>query len=142
MKKPLHVLEVPSLLDMCREVLIKYFLQFPVHDKIPAKHMRTIAASLPTDLNVDITAKYIFDELYWELRCKHVLVLSDCDIRAHAMTWKQLFFENHVQMVLEKLNAWNGEIIPFCLESLKCCKDYIFTLKVNVTLRSCTSEQH
>lgn len=88
-----------SLSERCVDVVVKNFDRYPVHENIPARCMREITSRLPSHLDVGVAAEFIFDEGYWKKRCHEQLLERDRQINEHGLTWKQLFFEKHLQQV-------------------------------------------
>lgn len=52
-----------ALTDKCIKVVVDNFAERPVHEAVPAKHMREITARLPVDMDPTVTAVYVFDEV-------------------------------------------------------------------------------
>mmetsp|Transcript_71762 Transcript_71762/g.203041 ORF Transcript_71762/g.203041 Transcript_71762/m.203041 type:complete len:238 (+) Transcript_71762:259-972(+) len=52
-----------ALTDKCIKVVVDNFAERPVHEAVPAKHMREITARLPVEMDPTVTAVYVFDEV-------------------------------------------------------------------------------
>ena len=50
--------------------------------------------------NVSITADLISEESYWERCCRARWSL--CDVSCHDKLWKRMFFERHVEELVEQ----------------------------------------
>ena len=111
----------------CIKVIVENFLERPAHSGIPANHMREITSRLPIDLDPAIMAVYVHDENYFKRACLQSLGRSKCQIIQHGLTWKQLFFEFHLQDRLENFDS-EAESFDDLLEEIKKYQDYIFTL--------------
>jgi len=90
------------LSDRCVAVVVSNFERYPVHENIPAGCMREITSRLVGDLDLKIASEFIFDESYWKQRC-YQLLPKNYQINEHGLTWKQLFFETHLQQVRQFL---------------------------------------
>lgn len=60
--------------------------------------MREITSRLMGDLDLKIASEFVFDENYWKQRCQQ-FPSRNYQINEHGLTWKQLFFETHLQQV-------------------------------------------
>mmetsp|Transcript_32378 Transcript_32378/g.74889 ORF Transcript_32378/g.74889 Transcript_32378/m.74889 type:complete len:439 (-) Transcript_32378:158-1474(-) len=119
-----------ALTDKCIKVVVDNFAERPVHEAVPAKHMREITARLPVDMDPTVTAVYVFDENYWKRCCIERFGWQNCQIVEHGLTWKQLFFETYLQERLEGHEAEAGDDLTDLLECVTACQDYIFTLTI------------
>lgn len=86
------------LSDRCVAVVVSNFETYPVHENIPAGCMREITSRLMGDLDLKIASEFVFDENYWKQRCQQ-FPSRNYQINEHGLTWKQLFFETHLQQV-------------------------------------------
>jgi len=115
------------LTEKCIKVIVENFSENPSHHTLPSKHMLAITSLLPIDLDPGIAAIHVHDEGYWKRCCLQSLGTSKCQIIKHGLTWKQLFFEFHLQDRLENFDA-ETESFDDLLEEIKKFQDYIFTL--------------
>ncbi|GMH56970.1 hypothetical protein TL16_g02262 [Triparma laevis f. inornata] len=111
----------------CIKVIVSNFDKNPSHSGIPASHVREITSRLPINLDPKKSAVYVHDESYWKRACLQSLSPSECQIVEHGLTWKQLFFENHLQKRLEGFK--DGDDIEVLLEEIEKFQDYIFCLR-------------
>mmetsp|Transcript_31260 Transcript_31260/g.40085 ORF Transcript_31260/g.40085 Transcript_31260/m.40085 type:complete len:436 (+) Transcript_31260:106-1413(+) len=111
----------------CVRAVVEGFADRPTHEELPAENLRDITSKLPLELDPKIGALYVFDENYWKNRCIKMFGWPNCQIVEHGCTWKQLFFERHVQ---ERLENYSSQDEPFenLLHHLQACQDYVFTL--------------
>ena len=102
------------------------------------RHIREITQNLPVDLDANIAAEFVFDENYWKRRCVEHFLQRNCQISEHGLTWKQLYFENFIQKVLQSLvsflrnnavRVWKNMNLKlrrsrwqYCCESLRLAK--------------------
>jgi len=130
------------LSEKCKRIVVANFATFPVHENIPAKHIREITQNLPVDLDANIAAEFVFDENYWKRRCIEHFLQRNCQISEHGLTWKQLYFENYLQKSLEEYEPeTKDDSLPALLRTVKTCQDYIFTLSTRQLLAHPDMEQ-
>ncbi|GMH97330.1 hypothetical protein TrST_g8176 [Triparma strigata] len=111
----------------CIKVIVENFDKNPSHEGIPATNVREITSRLPIDLDPKKAAVYVHDESYWKRACLQSLSPSECQIIEHGLTWKQLFFEHHLQKRLEEFK--DGDDIDVLVEEIEKFQDYIFCLR-------------
>eukprot|EP00518_Triparma_eleuthera_P011049 CAMPEP_0182478984 /NCGR_PEP_ID=MMETSP1319-20130603/33381_1 /TAXON_ID=172717 /ORGANISM="Bolidomonas pacifica, Strain RCC208" /LENGTH=429 /DNA_ID=CAMNT_0024680369 /DNA_START=198 /DNA_END=1483 /DNA_ORIENTATION=- len=116
-----------SLSLKCIKVIVENFDRNPSTEGIPAKEIREITSRLPIDLDPKKAAVFIHDESYWKRACIQSLSPSACQIIEHGLTWKQLFFEHHLQTRLESFKE--DDDIEELLEEIEKYQDYIFCLR-------------
>lgn len=90
------------LSNKCIDVVVNNFETLPVHENIPARCMREISNRLSIDLDANTAAEFVFDESYWKRRCLQKYPQCNSKISEHGLMWKQLFFETHIQQLLEE----------------------------------------
>ena len=86
-----------SLVNKCVKVIIENFERNPVREVIPPPQMSQITSQLPTTLNPEVGARYVYNENYWKKCCVDKYGWQNCILTEHGMLWKQLFFEKLVQ---------------------------------------------
>ena len=135
-----------ELLTMkCIKVIVANFAHAPLHSGVPAAHMREITSRLPSTLDPGVAAVHVFDESYWKRACLEGLPKAACSIVEHGLTWKQLFFERHLQARLETLPGEGGaatiateekgektgssDAVEELLAEIAAFQDYIFCLR-------------
>ena len=129
-----------SLSQKCIKVVVDHFARFPVHENVPARDMRAITAALPVTLDPNVAATHVFDEAYWKRCCVERFGWQSCQLAEHGLTWKQLFFELHLQQRLEEFEP-QYEDFGALLETVKACQDYVFSLKLRQLLAHPDMEQ-
>nr|XP_014350001.1 PREDICTED: T-complex-associated testis-expressed protein 1 [Latimeria chalumnae] len=103
----------------------------PVLDKLLPKHKIKVLEKLSTKLPLKVTANLISDEGYWERCCRERW--SICDTSEHGGSWKSLFFERHLENIIERFipEATDpmqvANVIPFC-------QGYVKRLRINQLL--------
>ncbi|KAJ3146693.1 T-complex-associated testis-expressed protein 1 [Geranomyces michiganensis] len=91
---------VKKLSDLCINVLVARFEEHPILSRVPQKYRERLLSNISASLPLRITAPLVPDEDYWQRRSLATFKL--CNVRAHAGSWKRLFFESHVQKLLEE----------------------------------------
>lgn len=96
--------------------------------------MREITSRLMGDLDLKIASEFVFDENYWKQRCQQ-FPSRNYQINEHGLTWKQLFFETHLQQCLEEHDSHEeGRRGLDLLSVASYSQNYIFTLKTQQLL--------
>eukprot|EP00163_Fabomonas_tropica_P002005 TRINITY_DN11502_c0_g1_i1.p1 TRINITY_DN11502_c0_g1~~TRINITY_DN11502_c0_g1_i1.p1 ORF type:complete len:463 (+),score=77.86 TRINITY_DN11502_c0_g1_i1:293-1681(+) len=90
---------IPPLTELCVQVLADNFYNNPSFLGLPPKFAAKVAALLPIDMPLEIAARPIVDEDYWNRRS--VERWRNCQVSEHGGSWKRLFFEKHFQEALE-----------------------------------------
>jgi Ran GTPase-activating protein (RanGAP) involved in mRNA processing and transport len=128
-----------SLASKCVNIITKNFTKLPVLDKVPKKYRPQLVAQLPTDIDEKISAQNIHSEDYWRKCCEEGKGWKNCDLSQHGFTWKQLYFERHLEEMLEGFSRGSGNggsavagsvDIDELLRRIEAAKDYIFGLTI------------
>ncbi|KAJ3154805.1 T-complex-associated testis-expressed protein 1 [Geranomyces variabilis] len=91
---------VKKLSDLCINVLVARFEEHPILSRVPKKYRERLLSNISVALPLRITAPLVPDEDYWQRRS--LVTFKLCNVREHAGSWKRLFFESHVQKLLEE----------------------------------------
>mmetsp|Transcript_9503 Transcript_9503/g.38781 ORF Transcript_9503/g.38781 Transcript_9503/m.38781 type:complete len:221 (+) Transcript_9503:171-833(+) len=86
-------------------------------DSLNCRYLHDITRRLPSDLDPNVAAEYLFDEFYWETRCSVLYPRQALLAEQHGLSWKQLFFEIHMQQHFE---AFGGNDHVSFIVSLLC----------------------
>jgi len=89
--------------------------------------MASITKLLPTNLDPNIGARYIYDESYWKRCCVEKYGWHNCLLTEHGLLWKQLYFEKLMQEKLEEFDV-QTEGLDSLFEFVEASMDYIFTI--------------
>mmetsp|Transcript_9506 Transcript_9506/g.38799 ORF Transcript_9506/g.38799 Transcript_9506/m.38799 type:complete len:217 (+) Transcript_9506:171-821(+) len=98
-------------------------------DSLNCRYLHDITRRLPSDLDPNVAAEYLFDEFYWETRCSVLYPRQALLAEQHGLSWKQLFFEIHMQQHFEAFGGNDHVMPPGILTTLNACQDSIFTLR-------------
>ena len=106
--------------------------EHPILSRIPQKYRDRLLSNIAVTLPLRITAPLVPDEDYWQR--KSLTTFKLCNVRAHAGSWKRLFFEKHVQKLLEEFvpQAVAGDVEPQqeLWAQLELAAPYVSTLAV------------
>ncbi|KAJ3179145.1 T-complex-associated testis-expressed protein 1 [Geranomyces variabilis] len=91
---------VKKLSDLCINVLVARFEEHPILSRVPKKYRERLLSDISVALPLRITAPLVPDEDYWQRRS--LVTFKLCNVRTHGGSWKRLFFESHVQKLLEE----------------------------------------
>ncbi|KAG9344666.1 hypothetical protein JZ751_010352 [Albula glossodonta] len=118
---------VPSLTNLCLIHIVKNFEYNPIlHQLLPA-HKAYVQARLSTSLPLHVTANLITDEGYWRRCCEQRWPLND--ISAYGDSWKRMFFERHLEHLIELFipDVTNPESV---LEAVPLCQGFVRRLDI------------
>lgn len=94
---------------MCLRVVAKHFHELqPVLDEMPPRFVAAITSLLPMELDVSISSPLVNDEKYWKRVCLEGRKWTNCEIADHGLSWKQLFFERNLALLLENFGVYSG----------------------------------
>lgn len=85
---------VPSLLQLCLNVVIQRFAQEPALDRIPAKLHKKVLDGLSTNLPLELVVKEISDEGYWQRCCEARFDNTHC--KKADVSYKRFYMEQHL----------------------------------------------
>lgn len=122
---------VPQLTELCLQHIIKNFENNPVLEKLLPMQKVKVLEKLSPDLPLKVTANFISDEGYWKRCCmKHWAV---CDIDSYGCSWKRMFFERHLEGIIENFipEVTDSSVV---LEAIPVCRDYVKRLNISQLL--------
>ncbi|KAJ8391557.1 hypothetical protein AAFF_G00088790 [Aldrovandia affinis] len=90
---------VPLLTNLCLRHIIKNFEENPILEQLLPNHKAYVVTRLSPSLPLRVTANLISDEGYWRRCCQLRWALND--ISHYGGSWKRLFFERHLEHLLE-----------------------------------------
>ncbi|XP_073484828.1 dynein regulatory complex subunit 5 [Aquarana catesbeiana] len=122
---------VPLLTDLCLQHIVKNFEYKPILDKLLPKHRVKVLDALSTSLPLQVTANLISYEEYWRRCC--VERWPVCDVSRYGSSWKRLFFERHLENLIERFIPDVTEIRTIC-EAVELSKDYVKRLDIQQLL--------
>ena len=98
-----------------------------LHPKDKIKVLEKIETTIP----LDVTAHLVADEGYWKRCCKNRWQV--CDIAIYGGSWKRMFFERHLESLIENFvpETTNDAVID---NALKFCARYVKRLNIRQLL--------
>ena len=118
-------------------------------ESVPSHLLPAVTARLPLDLDLELTAPHVHDENYWKRACLAREGWGSSQIAEHGLTWKQLFFEQHLQEALEDF-GWdekrcryepNAAELEALMRQVRASQDYIFCLEIRQLLSHLDMEE-
>ncbi|KAM8947248.1 dynein regulatory complex subunit 5 [Pelodytes ibericus] len=122
---------VPLLSELCLQHIVSNFERNPIMDKLLPKHKAKVLDRLSTLLPLQVTANLIQHEDFWRRCCAERW--ASCDISHYGGSWKRLFFERHLQNLIEHFipDLTNPGAI---MEATDLGKDFIRKLEIRQLL--------
>jgi len=122
---------VPSLVELCLNMVVAEFANKPSLDAIPQKHRRHVLDSLPVDLPLPLMISHIDDEGFWKRAA--LARFKSCKPKNHGNSYKRLYLERHLTELIESFVPGESS-----LEELKqdavLVQGYVFSLDVEQLL--------
>nr|XP_020459599.1 T-complex-associated testis-expressed protein 1 isoform X2 [Monopterus albus] len=122
---------VPNLSDLCLESIMKNLEEKPIFEELTPIQKDLIHKRLSPSLPLHVTANLISDGVYWKRSCKQRWDL--CDVSHYGHSWKRMFFERHMENIIE-LFIPNVTEPKTVLEMVPYCKDYVKRLDISQLL--------
>uniref|UniRef100_A0A8C5FF52 T-complex-associated-testis-expressed 1 n=1 Tax=Gadus morhua TaxID=8049 RepID=A0A8C5FF52_GADMO len=121
---------VPPLSILCLQNIVTNFEGMLFKELLPA-HKEYVLGRLPPSLPLHVTANLISDPGYWRRCC--VQRWNPCDVSQYGHSWKRMFFEKHLENLLE---LFIPDVTPpqSILELVPLCRDYVLRLDVSQLL--------
>ena len=100
-------------------------------DELLPAHKEYVLGRLPPSLPLHITANLISSPGYWRRCCMQRW--NPCDVSQYGHSWKRMFFEKHLENLLE---LFIPDVTPLhtILELVPLCRDYVLRLDVSQLL--------
>ncbi|XP_044129043.1 dynein regulatory complex subunit 5 [Bufo gargarizans] len=122
---------VPPLSALCLRHIVLSFQDHPILEKLLPQHRAKVLDSLSTALPLPVTANLISHEDYWRRCCTERW--PTCDISHYGLSWKRLFFERHLQNLVELFIPDLTDTGPIC-DAAELSKNYIRRLEIQQLL--------
>mmetsp|Transcript_4342 Transcript_4342/g.9367 ORF Transcript_4342/g.9367 Transcript_4342/m.9367 type:complete len:362 (-) Transcript_4342:106-1191(-) len=123
---------LPSLLELALGATVNSFESkpFDVASCLNKELASNLLSLLPTDIDVEVTSKFIENDDYWKRACKELVPKASNIREEHGMSHKRMFFELMVHKIL--LDATSGDKISTenIIEKIKPFADHIHTLRL------------
>ncbi|KAM8832571.1 dynein regulatory complex subunit 5 isoform 2-T3 [Spinachia spinachia] len=125
------LITVPCLSTLCLQSIVRNFEEKPIFEKLLPIHKVFVQDRLPTSLPLHVTANWISDGVYWKRCCEQRWDI--CDITDYGHSWKRMFFERHMENIIE-LFIPNETEPKTVLEMVPLCKNYVKRLDISQLL--------
>ncbi|XP_071323838.1 dynein regulatory complex subunit 5 [Trachinotus anak] len=122
---------VPYLSNLCLQSIVKNFKEKPIFKELTAIQRDFIQERLSPSLPLHVTANFISDGVYWKRCCEQRWDL--CDVSHYGHSWKRMFFERHVESIIELFIPYVTEP-KTVLRMVPLCKDYVKRLDISQLL--------
>ncbi|XP_074540786.1 dynein regulatory complex subunit 5 [Halichoeres trimaculatus] len=122
---------VPCLSNLCLQSIIKNFKENPIFKELTPIQRDFVQKGLSTALPLELTANLISDGVYWKRCCEERWNL--CDISRYDHSWKRMFFERHLENIIELFIPGMTEQNTV-LQVVPLCKNYIKRLDISQLL--------
>ncbi|NWV25812.1 DRC5 protein, partial [Origma solitaria] len=132
------LITVPHLTELCLQHIVHNFEKNPILNYLLPEHQRKVVDRLPTSLPLTVTANIVSHEDYWKRCCLERWQV--CEISNYGGSWKRMFFERHLENILEFFvpNTTDPNQV---LELIPLCKGYVRKLEINQFLPPVREEQ-
>ncbi|XP_049445889.1 dynein regulatory complex subunit 5 [Epinephelus fuscoguttatus] len=122
---------VPCLSDLCLQSIVRNFEEKPMFEVLTPTHRDFVLERLSTSLPLHVTANLISDGVYWKRCCEERWDL--CDVFHYGHSWKRMFFERHMENIIELFipDVTEPKVV---LDMVPLCKDYVKRLDISQLL--------
>jgi len=122
---------VPLLKDLALNHICKNFEENPILDGLNPSDKARVLKKINVSIPLSITAHLIEEESYWKRCCK--AKWSVCDVTMHRGSWKEMFFEKHLQMQVENFVPEQTSIIDI-EDAIEASSPYVRALQITQLL--------
>ncbi|KAK6488904.1 dynein regulatory complex subunit 5 [Huso huso] len=122
---------IPLLRDLCLQHIVKNFENNPILNELLPSHKAKVLEKLSTKLPLKVTANLISHEGYWNRCCTERWGV--CDVACYGNSWKRMFFERHLEKIIE-LFIPDVTDIKTVLDVVPLCKNYVKKLNISQLL--------
>uniref|UniRef100_UPI003AAC4306 dynein regulatory complex subunit 5 n=1 Tax=Centroberyx gerrardi TaxID=166262 RepID=UPI003AAC4306 len=122
---------VPLLSNLCLQNIVRNFEEKPIIEELLSGHKDYVLERLSPALPLHVTANLISDEGYWKRCCSQRWDL--CDISQYGHSWKRMFFERHLENIIELFipDVTDPQTV---LDMVPLCKNYVKRLDISQLL--------
>ncbi|XP_034756825.1 dynein regulatory complex subunit 5 [Etheostoma cragini] len=122
---------VPCLSKLCLQSIGRNFEEKPIFEELTPIQKDFVQENVSTSLPLHVTANLISDGVYWKRCCEQRWDL--CDVSHYGYSWKRMFFERHMETIIELFIPEVTEP-KTVLEMVPLCKNYIKRLDISQLL--------
>ncbi|XP_051908406.1 dynein regulatory complex subunit 5 isoform X1 [Hippocampus zosterae] len=122
---------VPFLSTLCLECIVRNFEGTPIYKELIPSQRDFVQARLSPSLPLPVTANLVDDGVYWRRCCEQRWEI--CDVSHYNHSWKQMFFERHLENIIEHFIP---ETTPLRIisEEIPLCEAYVRRLNISQML--------
>uniref|UniRef100_A0A3B3UTL4 T-complex-associated-testis-expressed 1 n=1 Tax=Poecilia latipinna TaxID=48699 RepID=A0A3B3UTL4_9TELE len=122
---------VPSLSSLCQRCIADTVEEKYLFEKLTPELKDSIQSRLSLSLPLHVTADLVPDGLFWKRCCQQRWKI--CDISQYDYSWKRMFFERHLENLIELFIPEETEF-KVILDALALCKNYVKRLNITQLL--------
>ncbi|XP_074471382.1 dynein regulatory complex subunit 5 [Sebastes fasciatus] len=122
---------VPCLSNLCLQSIVGNFEEKPIFEELTPIQKDFVQETLSTSLPLHVTANLISDGAYWKRRCEQRWDI--CDVSHYGDSWKRMFFERHLENIIELFIPDVTEP-KTVLEMVPLCENYVKRLDISQLL--------
>ncbi|KAG8011439.1 T-complex-associated testis-expressed protein 1 [Nibea albiflora] len=126
-----HLNIVPCLSNLCLQNIISNFEERPTFEVLTPTQKDYVHERLSTSLNLQVTANIVSDGVYWKRCCEQRWDI--CDVSHYGNSWKRMFFERHLENIIELFIPDVTET-KTVLDMIPLCKNYVKRLDISQLL--------
>ncbi|KAL0020418.1 hypothetical protein WJX77_001282 [Trebouxia sp. C0004] len=100
--------QVKPLQELCLQTVAANFAVSPSLAYLPEAHLSKLISLLSLELPLELAGTVIDSEDYWQRRANSRW--SNCQASGYCQSWKQLYFQRHLEAELEKFDPASSDI--------------------------------
>ncbi|XP_077408050.1 dynein regulatory complex subunit 5 [Vanacampus margaritifer] len=122
---------VPFLSTLCLECIVRNFEETPIYEELSASQRDFVQERLSTSLPLPVTANLVEDGVYWRRCCEQRWDI--CDVSHYNHSWKQMFFERHLENIIENFIP-ETTALKVVTDEIPLCEAYVRRLDITQML--------
>ncbi|XP_061560946.1 dynein regulatory complex subunit 5 isoform X1 [Phycodurus eques] len=122
---------VPFLSTLCLECIVRNFEETPIYEELTPSQRDFVQERLSPSLPLPVTANLVDDGVYWRRCCEQRWDI--CDVSHYGHSWKRMFFERHLENMIEHFIP---ETTPLktVADEIPLCEAYVKRLDISQML--------
>ncbi|XP_077366510.1 dynein regulatory complex subunit 5 [Festucalex cinctus] len=122
---------VPFLSNLCLECIVRNFEETPIYEELSPSQRDFVQERLSTSLPLPVTANLIEDGVYWRRCCEQRWDI--CDVSHYDHSWKRMFFERHLENIIENFIP-ETTALKLVADEIPLCEAYVRRLVITQML--------
>ncbi|KAM9778629.1 uncharacterized protein drc5 isoform 1-T2 [Syngnathus typhle] len=122
---------VPFLSTLCLDCIVKHFEETPIYEELTLSQKDYVQERLPLSLPLSVTANLVDDGIYWRRACEQRWDI--CDVSHYNHSWKRMFFERHLENILEHFIPETTSL-KTVTDEIPLCEAYVKRLDISQML--------